>query len=298
MNVLRQEQLRHQYLEAIGISSWLPRTQLPAAAPSPQWVEDFTWTGPDEYLDEAFEAPDEVAEMPVRGPETARVASPAAASAASSSARAAAQARLAELTDAPPQQPTAPPAVKPVTERSAERSAARPVAGSASTPVPTHKRQSAPRVKLAFILAGDLLIVDSLPPAGRQGFGPAHQRLLSGIARALGVQTPPSDASLLPWPPFAGATLNQGAEELSRAVERKLKHTLTLRPVSRALLLGEAAAQWLLGREEALDALRGIRFNLQAGIPCVASVSLSQALQLPEVKAEIWRDIQPLVTIS
>jgi len=56
MSVLRQEQLRHQYLEALGISSWLPRAQLPGAAASSSWVEHFTWPEQDSAFDEAFAA--------------------------------------------------------------------------------------------------------------------------------------------------------------------------------------------------------------------------------------------------
>ena len=33
-----EQQLRHQYLDAMGITSWLPREQLPGALPTPDWV--------------------------------------------------------------------------------------------------------------------------------------------------------------------------------------------------------------------------------------------------------------------
>ena len=290
MSVLRQEQLRHQYLEALGISSWLPRAQLPGAAASSSWVEHFTWPEQDSAFDEAFAAPEEGTEEQLDRPSCSAPSTPAQ---PAIDASAAVRAQLSQLTQTPPVQPRMPPVVEqgpaPSSTAAAEPTPAR---------APNRLRHSTPRVKLAFVLAGDLLIVDSLPPAGRQGFGPAHQRLLAGIARALGVQERPSEASLLPWPPFAGATLNQGADELARAVARKLNYTLSVRSISRALLLGEAATQWLLGREEPLDELRGIRFNLQPGVVCVASASLSQALQLPDIKAEIWRDIQPLVPAS
>jgi hypothetical protein len=294
MNAPQQEQLRHQYLEAMGISSWLPRTQLPGAAPSPQWVEHFTWPAQDAAFDDDGFASDEPEAAPaVTSPSASGTAKPSVGAAA----RAQARDSLAALSETAPRQP-APSRAAPQPAPDSPQAPAAPVSGAAPTTEPRRSAQPAPRVKLAFVLAGDLLIVDSLPPASRQGFGNAHQRLLQGIVRALGVQERPSDASLLSWPVLAGATLDQGPAELAKAVQRKLALTLALRPVNRALLLGEAAAQWLLGREDGLDALRGIRFSLQSGVPCVATASLSEALQLPDVKAEIWRDLQPLLTAT
>jgi len=291
---LSGEQLRHRYLEAIGIGSWLPRTQLPGAAPSPQWVERFRYPSADEseyVADHEEGGADPVApeSMPVRG--SAPVA-PRESGESIQNARSRARASIAPLigaesagsTESAAKAPT--PAPAPAAETQSDEPAA-PVRRGAPLP--------APRVKLAFVLAGDLLIVDSLPPAARQGFSAQHRRLLAGVARALGVVEPPSDASLLSWPVLAGTSLDQGPDELTRAVRRKLELTLALRSVKRALLLGESAAQWLLEREESLDALRGIRFTLRPELPCVAGVSLSQALQLPELKAELWRDLQPLL---
>ncbi|WP_432697612.1 hypothetical protein ACQUQP_04480 [Marinobacterium sp. YM272] len=284
MSVTR-EQHRHDYLSAIGITSWLPRTALPGAAPSADWVSGFVH-GQEDVWDS--EEPDSVEPaqaareaVATAAPETAPLMPSAAGQEARAAARASLDLEMAAETKSKPK-PAAQQAVS-KDEMEAPRVSARP-----------GPRVEAPRVKLAFVLAGDLLVVDSLPPAGRQGFGQQHQRLLRGILTALGQSEAPSDASLLSWPVLAGASLNQGPDELAKAVARKLELTLALKPVRGALLLGESAAQWLLGREEGLDVLRGIRFTLQGGIACVASHSLSEALQLPEMKAGIWRDIQPL----
>ncbi|GGC08270.1 hypothetical protein GCM10011352_38280 [Marinobacterium zhoushanense] len=284
---LSGEQLRHQYLEAIGISSWLPRARLPGAAPSDPWVERFHYPLAEEgdgfadFADAEIEQPSvdtPAAKDTTLGPEVV--------SAAAQTARSQARASIAPLIDSG--QPTQ----TPVTTAAARAE----VVEQPSAPVRRGPPVQAPRVKLAFVLAGDLLIVDSLPPAARLGFSAQHQKLLSGIARALGVTEPASDAALLSWPVLAGATLDQGPQELAKAVRRKLELTLALRSVKRAVLLGESAAQWVLEREETLDALRGIRFTLRPELHCIASVSLSQALQLPELKAELWRDLQPLLT--
>lgn len=275
----QQEPLRHQYLHALGITSWLPRTPLPGAAPSAAWVDRFCWPEVEEPLEEAFEAPD---------PEESVAATVTAQRAPRAAAHAGAEAARAALGQTESPAPAPPPAEAPLQPRAvAARSDIEEGAAEVAEPIP--------RVKLAFVVAGDLLIVDSLPPAGRQGFGPAHQRLLQGIVRALGVSEAPSDAALLPWPQFAGTTLNQGPRELGVAVRRKLQYTLELCRIRRALLLGQSAARWLSGRDEPLSALRGAPFELEPDLPCVASASLTEALRLPEVKAEIWRDIQPLL---
>ncbi|KEA64407.1 Periplasmic protein TonB [Marinobacterium lacunae] len=285
---LSGEQLRHQYLEAIGISSWLPRTSLPGAAPSQPWVERFRYPMP-EGMDEfpGFDETDDVSPAPETPDAVIASERP---TESAETARAQARASIAPLIESDTRAKAPPAQSVPV--------GAVPESASPAPAVRRGPPAQAPRVKLAFVLAGDLLIVDSLPPAARQGFSGQHQRLLAGIARALGVGDQPSDASLLSWPVLAGTTLDQGPEELKRAVRRKLEITLQLRRVTRALFLGESAAQWMLEREETLDALRGIRFSLRPELHCVASVSLSQLLQLPTLKAELWRDLQPLLVKS
>ncbi len=306
-----QEQLRHQYLSALGISSWLPRARLPGAAPSAEWVAGFRYvagehaewaaddgaSGEGEYDDEVAAAEavvpagpaarlsdrgaSGVATVPDRAPAGVSVAG---AAAAGNPTGRAALARLEELTDDEVKKP----APVPVVERTESRS--EPARQSNLPP---------PRFKLAFVLAGDWLVIDSLPPQSPQGFGPLHQRLLHGVLRAAGIAQRQTDASLLSWPMLASQTLDQGAGEAQKAVQRKLDLTLQaangIRPLNGALLLGDAAARWVLEREEELDALRGIRFTLRANLPCVCSSSLSQALQLPELKAQLWRDLQVLV---
>ena len=51
------EQRRHDYLQAMGISSWLPRTALPAAKASPDWVNTFLYG---DYGSEGFDDLDDV----------------------------------------------------------------------------------------------------------------------------------------------------------------------------------------------------------------------------------------------
>lgn len=282
------EQQRHQWLAALGIDSWLPRAALPAAAPSPDWVLQFRAGGAS-----AQPRPAGVAVAPSVPP--ASVSRPAA-------PRIDTAALLGETppVDARRQAERSPaersPAERNLTERGpTERG---PTEHGPETAVARARRpQPAPRFKLAFLLRGELLIVDSLPPHQPDGFSRQHRRLLQGITTALGIAGAQelSAASMLPWPMLAGKTLDQGAAEARKAVQRKLRNTLTFNPGVRALLLlGEAALHWVGGREDGLEALQGQWLTLDNDLPALASLSLSEQLRLPERKAEVWRDLQPL----
>ncbi|MCJ8298861.1 MAG: hypothetical protein MJK13_08005, partial [Pseudomonadales bacterium] len=64
------QQLRHQYLETLGISSWLPRATLPGAGNSAQWVSEFVYD-PDfvvnDLVNTVAEVTDQVASSAVDG---------------------------------------------------------------------------------------------------------------------------------------------------------------------------------------------------------------------------------------
>lgn len=261
-----QEQNRHRWLEALGIDSWLPRGALPGAAPPAPWVERFRY--PDSHAVEDW--PDEAGVCP----EQEETPSPAAA-VESVTAPAAARPRIdtAALLSAP----TGPAAPAPV------------------RPAPAPITAEIPRFKLAFLLRQDLLIIDTLPPHQRQGFSREHRTLLTGITAALGAKAELSDASMVTWPMLTSRTLNQSADEARAAVRRKLERTLKVHGgIRHLLLMGEAAAHWVLEERAPLDELQGRCFTLPAGIPAVVTLSLTELLRLPERKAETWRDIQPL----
>ncbi|WP_151704073.1 hypothetical protein [Nitrincola alkalilacustris] len=286
------EQQRHQYLDAMGIASWLPRVDLPGAAPSADWVFAFR-TG--QVAIEALEAAGESAfdaDSPVEvdhttGQNALRQLAGLAAGAGSDKA------------SRPDKQLK--PATTPVVQEeilktplpsSQVQDAV--VADPPSSTSPANNRvQPPPRFRLAFIKAGDMLVVDALPPHARQGFSPLHQRLLQRIVQALNVSDQQGLPQFLSWPMLASKTLNQGPDEARRSVERLLGYQLTPE-ISRVLLLGEPAARWVLARDEPLDQLRGLSFTLKPGVKVVASHSLSELLQLPEYKADLWRDLQPL----
>ncbi|MBA4502833.1 uracil-DNA glycosylase family protein [Marinobacterium marinum] len=273
MSVELQEQQRHQWLDAIGIDSWLPRQSLPGAAPSPAWVAGFTY--PEVEPSWQAEAPVEVSEMPAMAGTRSggkRIDTAALLAQPSASAGRPPETGVSEIT-------------RPATQ-----------AVAAARRVATARPEPAPRFKLAYLVRGDLLIIDSLPPHQAEGFSRRHRRLLQGMTNALGMATTAelSTPFMLPWPMLAGKNLDQGPEEARRAVARKLNNTLAFKPeICRVLLLGEAACHWVTDQAEGFDALQGQVLTLNERCQALVTLSLSELLSLPERKAEAWRDLQP-----
>lgn len=281
------QQQRHQYLEALGISSWLPRTPLPGAAPSADWVWDFSYPAPD-------------IPFPATGASVSGVPAAAQPVADPAAARAALARSLGAFSEAPAKPESKKPDV--VAAKSALNSetaapAGAEVSASAVDEVaPAASSRPQPKFKLAFVRYGDLLVVDSLPTQSRQGFSDQHQRLVSAIVRSLpGDRTQQGAPFMLPWPMFASPTLSQGYDEALTTVQHKLDRMLEGQEVRSVLLMGDSAAQMCLERDETLDELRGILFTLRAGVKVIATHSLSEALQLPGIKKTIWLDLQPLI---
>lgn len=272
-----REQDRHRWLAALGIDSWLPRGTLPGAAAPAAWVADFRYPAGDENDDWQADAESDC-EQP-EGP-AATPSSPAAAP----EARRAPTGRPGIDTNS-----LLTPREQPATERMQGAPAPHSALAAATAEVP--------RFKLAFLLRQDLLIIDSLPPHQRQGFSREHRALLTGITSALGARSDAelSDASLVRWPMLTSRTLNQSVAEAQVAVRRKLERTLKLHAgIRRILLMGDAAARWVLEDSSPLEELQGRSLALRADIPAVVTLSLTELLRLPERKVETWRDIQPL----
>ena len=302
---MEQETLRHQYLEALGVSSWLPCAVLPGAAPSADWVNNFRYPAPDipfesDRASSARAALGQQNTVPSthansQGGASSNTlsrtkASPESAQQGMSQARAAlglseseinntseipsaAKARLVESTS-PVQSPS--PVETPDT-------------------VEVEANTETPNFNLAFQHIGEYLVVDSLPPQGGS-FAENYQSLAQAIVVALGGQREAGQVFMLPWPMFASKTLDQGHHQASIAVQHKLTKELQAHNIKTVLLFGEAAAQMVMARHEGLDELKGISFEVRSGVKAIASHSLTEAMQLPGIKKQIWMDFQPLVT--
>ena len=265
------QQQRHQYLEALGITSWLPTQALPAAAPSADWVWDFRYPAP--------EIP--FSDTPAAGGNRAAATKPAAPKMDAAKARAALNDTLALVADSGKQKPAA---------RKAEPEA-KPVAK------PKPRSTEIPRFKLAMLAMGDWLVIDSLPTASADGFSERHQQLLKNISVFLGPDIPPLPrAAVLNWPMLANSSLDQSRPEAVSAVRYKLKQMQSKSGANHLLLLGEIAAQMVLDSEASLDDLRGlVTLPQHPQLKTLVSHSLSELLSLPEMKAVFWQDLQTLL---
>lgn len=287
--VLRQQ----AYLQAMGIDRWLPRQVLPGAAASASWVADFVWpaAAEDTLADEVFtEAPNlspDASLMHRSAQPQARVGEVAGVVARIGSGEEARVSALASVSaDAPsverPQASNSVVALEPI--------AAVTTGSELTLALP-------PRFSLVWVSLGDLLWIDSLPQHARRGFSSAHLRLLQGLSRAMGVTEKVADATPIrhDWPAFAGSALDQSAPEALKSVRRRLERQLEFKPARGVILCGEAAAQWVLERDEGLSALRGLVFHLRPGVRALATYSLTEMLQLPEmIKPDVWKDLQAL----
>ena len=267
---------RTAYLDAIGLVRWLPRTQLTAAAPSPDWV----FEQPPADLPSASSPQADVSRPRVEAP--APAARPAKPAPSGRGARPDISA-LTGLDDKPQPKAVAP---KPV----AAPAPSEPQVKAAAT-------SEIPNFKLAYLVCGEYLLIDSLPPHSREGFSRAHQQLAQNILRALGKASELGSASIVTWPMLTSSSLDQSGAIAAQAVKRKLEVTVRTHELKRALILGQDAARWVVPQEAELDTLRGHKLR-HYGLELVVSSSLTQLLHLPSEKAQLWQDIQPLLTTA
>ncbi|WP_415896993.1 hypothetical protein [Neptuniibacter sp. QD57_21] len=274
---MEQEQLRHQYLDAMGISSWLPCAPLAGAKPSPDWVDDFQYPAPEI----PFDSPNRSQQQNVASTApVSRKSSPETMQQGMSEARAA-LGLVSEEVNKPASKP-----VVPIAEGSD--------VVAEPDEVQTQEQDEAPVFKLVFQRIGSVLIVDSLPPQGGN-FANNYQQLAAAIVAALGRSGPAGAAFMLPWPMFASKTLDQGYKQALSAVQHKLSKELQTEEVQTVLLFGEAAAQMVMDRKESLEELKGISFTIKSGVKAIATYSLTEAMQLPGIKRQIWLDLKSSV---
>lgn len=293
-------QLRHQYLNAMGVTSWLPRTQMSGAKTSDAWVFEFLYgqidLGPDEpdQLDaddananaNATKTVETKASRPVLPvfDEDSKPLKSHNTQASSSAPGGDTQTKVESGVSNPIAMPA-------TTEASLPRVDLKPV---------SRRTGKSPRFLLNFWAFDRVLIVDSLPA---QGYGrisaQVYRKLATNLVRAMGAHGQiTKEIQSLGWPMLAGANLDQGVEQARDAVEYKMSKVLNddYRPQV-VLLLGESAVQMVMKRDEALDSLKGLPFSYSSQMKALATLSLTQMLQIPDCKREVWQDIQKVLPL-
>jgi len=278
---VQQARIQAAYLDQLGIQQWMPRQILPAAKPSPDWV--YRFAHPADLLG------DDVEMMQALAPQAHKPVEPHA------ERRAITQIGEALEVSAPDEAEVGSSNIRraAVAELTADESSKEPQ----TSPTTSVKRsfEPAPRYKIVMARAGRLLLIDNLPIRAREGFSNKHKRLLAGIVQALGES--PQSITLpitLEWPMLAGKTLDQGPHEARKHVQRQLSFMQKESGLETVILFGEGLANWVVG--EGVDETHGQLLPLQqSGLNYLTTQSLSQALNMPGAKQQIWSDLQPLV---
>lgn len=162
--------------------------------------------------------------------------------------------------------------------------------------------EPAPRFSLSlWQLSDQLLVVDSRQP--QQAL--PTESLLANILSALGYpQAPLPPAHVVRWPIIENRFEPQGADEARGMLSALLSARLESQPVKHLLLMGEQACHYILPSEHlaetqsaSLEKLQGklLQVNeLVQGLPVIVVPSLTDMLQDASLKAITWQAIQPL----
>ncbi len=342
---MQEQHLRHQYLEAIGIESWLARKVIPNAAPSPDWATEFSSADFDQSTAQVKALQTEAHKA--NAAENDSKATPSVAGIKSLSASLG-QAR----TEQPPQKSQqdtqqhtqldaqldaqqhaqkqvqeqaqeqahdtvshlpvndAPPAVRnehaeAKAVQSTSRESTQPTS-DASHQMPRHApmgnrtEKAAPIMRLMIWQFKDVLVIDSVPTHTRGTMASQqYQQLLTNIVNALQYDSqllqPNGQPFVLNWPTLAGSSIDQGWDQAVSAVQHKLAKVLHNYQPKLALLLGEHSTQIVMNVDEPFDDLKGMVFSLRSDIKAIAGYSLTQLLNVPSCKRELWIDLQKVL---
>ncbi|SIS45614.1 hypothetical protein [Neptunomonas antarctica] len=323
-NHFKQEQRRHQYLAAMGVTSWLPRAALVGARSSPEAVYQFLYG----HENDVFESDEAIVGSAILGEPAvgqAVVYEGADDAAAIADAEHAGEDTVRGVTSsiARASHSTSPGPSHSVSHNSshATREAAPVTAASLALNTPSAvisesptraadlpkvrieprvSKELAPRFRLGFWLYNDVLIIDSLPPQSRGGItAEKYKALCANIMSAMGLRADLlASPYVLAWPMLAGAALDQGKSEAALAVNHKIHKLFQIATPRLILFLGESAAQMAMQREEGIDELRAVVFSYSSEIKAVTSLSLTQMIQIPGCKKEVWSDLQKVLPLD
>lgn len=250
------ESRRRAYLTAMQVVSWLPRTELPFAAPSrPELLQ---------ALEPLVEAP--VAQAPVANTVVQPLARPA---------------ERVKIEVPRPTPTVARPASKPVEEADAA-----PVATKAPQVPP-------PRFALQLLRAGRCLLLVELPTGEAfQSRDPAYL-LLKDMLRAAGLpDSPQIVGEPVRWPLLARGTLDQGPEAARDFVQGFLSARLEDAPCVCLWLIGLPAVRFA-GEANAESYNRELQVEGLGSVWALPGLEL--LMEEPQRKAEVWQAMRRLM---
>ena len=254
---------RRAYLSAMQVASWLPRVELPFAAPSrPELLqpepEPEAPPAERETVEHQSSVPSSAAARP-----TIEIPRPSAAARVFAKPEAKAKPEQVETTDTPVAEikPVAPP----------------------------------PRFALQFLRAGDCaLLVELATGEPFQSRDPSYL-LLKDLLRAAGLPDAPQqvgDGSPIRWPLLTRGNLEQGPEEARDYVQGVLAGQLEAEPCRCLWLIGLPAVRFA-GEADAESYNRELQVE---GLGAAwALPSLELLMDEPERKAELWRAMRRIM---
>jgi hypothetical protein len=257
-------------MTAMQVVNWLPRTELPFAAPSrPELLAP---------LQPAVEAPVE----PVR-PQAHQSTEPQVVDAAPSATTA--PAPTARTIERPKIEVPRPSSVKPAAKAAAEDEAAPVVAKAPATPPP--------RFSLQLLRAGSCLILVELATGEPfQSRDPSYL-LLKDMLRAAGLpDSPQIIGEPVRWPLLVRGQMDQGPEAARDFVQGFLYARVEEAPFTLLWLIGLPAIRFA-GESDAQS------YNLELQVEGLGSAWALPGLELlmdePQRKADVWRAMRPLI---
>ncbi len=115
-----------------------------------------------------------------------------------------------------------------------------------------------------------------------------QMQLLTNILNALGAAVSRlPQMELVEWPPYANAEGDE--KDVREFLSTLLQARLSTRPVTYLLLMGEAAADWLLSAEQRAGSKGYGQLALSAGVTALMVPSLSAMIATPQLKADAWQ---------
>ena len=296
---------RQQYLDAMGIDTYMPRWILPAAA-SPFSCQPVL---PESESQASSQLQSN--SLPVAAAESAQAESQntsAAATPAASASMASAPATAVENPSTPdrssaPQPPSAAQDVLSSVAAEPKPSASnKPVSADSILQSLSNEKRPDPRFALSLWRVSDeLMVIDSR----HSELALPTEPLLLNILSALGFPRQPlPKVEVLRWPMFENSYEPQGQAVARETLQAILEAMLEKQPCKYLLLMGAEACHYLLGDDqlgEGFDAKVSIAsslgrsFSLEAlSAAAIVVPSLSDILQQPELKRRTWQAIQPL----
>lgn len=278
--VSNAEVLRLQYLQAMGITTYYPRLQLPGALPS----QACEWPFADKAEHPASPvATASAAAMPAQNavPQPAPSAPAIAHSDPESSRRAAWTAderRGARDADERRGDATVP-----------SVTLAEPAAAAAVDHAAESDSGEALQLQLLLLqLDADLAVVLQIPTLARAQLADRQRLLLANILRWLGKSLPAEAAPRVFRWPLPGLTLTNTRREAGASMLHFLEQACVEQPFRQVLMLGEAAADCLQAQQTQQAPAQGRDWQL------FSTHSLDELLALPQLKRAAWQALLPL----